>query len=102
MTRRAVMPQRKRRIRSARNLTASRHVAVLPCEPISFQYVTPGLAVVVRIPAAQEREELFVLSDLQGVWGDLKVAEADPSVLFLIFLEIQRALGACGICIYGV
>lgn len=99
---RTVMPQRKRRIRSARILTASGHVAVLPCELISFQYMAPGLAVIVRIPAAQERNKLFVLSDLQGVWGDLKVADCDLSVLFLIFLEIQRALGAHGICIYGV
>lgn len=102
MTCRTVMPQRKRRIRSARILTASRHVAVLPCELISFPYVAPGLAVIVRIPAAQEREELFVLSDLQGVWGDLKVADCNLSVPFLIFLEIQRALGAHGICICGV
>ena len=96
------MPQRKRRIRSARILTASSHIAVLPCELISFQYMAPWLAVIVRIPAAQEREELFVLSDLQGVWGELKVADCDLSVLFLIFLEIQRALGAYVICIYGV
>lgn len=47
--------------------------------------MAPGLAVIVRIPAAQEREMLFVLSDLQGVWGDLKVADCDLSVLFLIF-----------------
>lgn len=54
------MPQGKRRIRDARMLTASWHTAVLPSELTSFQDMTPGLAVVVRIPAAQEREELFV------------------------------------------
>lgn len=52
---RTVMPQRKGRIRSAGILTASRHIAVLPRELISFQYMAPGLAVAVRIPAAQER-----------------------------------------------
>lgn len=85
MTCRTVMPQRKRRIRSANILTASRYIAVLPSELISFQNVAPGLAVIVRIPAAQEREELFVLLDLQGVWEDLKVAGCDLSVLFFIF-----------------
>lgn len=46
------MLQRKRRIRSAGILTASRHIAVLPCELISFQDMAPGLTVVIRIPAA--------------------------------------------------
>lgn len=49
---RTVMLQRKRRIRSASILTASRHIAVLPSELISFQDMAPGLAVIIRIPAA--------------------------------------------------
>lgn len=91
MTCRTVMLQRKRRMRSAGILTAVRHIAVLPGELISFQDMAPGLAVIIRIPAAQDREELFLLSGLQRVCRDLKVSECKPSVFFL---EIQRALRA--------
>lgn len=64
---------KKEKTQECQILTASRHIAVLPCELISFQNMAPGLAVIVRIPAAHEREKLFVLSDVKGVWGDLKV-----------------------------
>lgn len=46
------MLHRKSRIKSAGILTASRHIAVFPRELISFQDMAPGLAVIIRIPAA--------------------------------------------------
>lgn len=52
MTCRTVKVQRKRRMRSAGVLTAVRHIAVLPCQLVSFQDMAPGLAVIIRIPAA--------------------------------------------------
>lgn len=81
----------RKRIRSVRILTASRHIAVLPCELFSFQYVAPGLAVIVRIPAVQEGEEKLVSPDLQslGRRRHLRTADGVLSVFFLIFLKTR-------------